>query len=87
MRAAVESGDAKKLAELIREDPGFNVNMDQNGFGRAPYCTSLAGMTVDPPLFHYSWHILTSMSMRGAWMDTLPFIGLALDAPRVFVRC
>jgi len=30
MLAAVNSGDAKKLAELIRQDPGFNVNMDQS---------------------------------------------------------
>ena len=28
MLAAVESGDAKELAELIRQDPGFKVNMD-----------------------------------------------------------
>jgi len=28
MKAAVESGDAKKVAELIRQDPGFKVNMD-----------------------------------------------------------
>ena len=28
MLAAVNSGDAKKLAELIRQDPGFKVNMD-----------------------------------------------------------
>ena len=34
MLAAVEKGDAKKLAELIRQDPGFDVNMDQNGSGR-----------------------------------------------------
>jgi len=27
MLVAVTSGDAKKLAELIRQDPGFNVNM------------------------------------------------------------
>jgi len=33
MKAAVESGDAKKVAELIRQDPGFKVNMDQNGDG------------------------------------------------------
>jgi len=33
MLAAVESGDAKKLAELIRQDPGFNVNMDLEGNG------------------------------------------------------
>ena len=32
MLAAVEWGDTKKLAELIRQDPGFDVNMDhENG--------------------------------------------------------
>jgi len=31
----MESGDAKELAELIRQDPGFNVNMDHSdGEGR-----------------------------------------------------
>jgi len=33
MRAAVESGDAKELAELMRRDPGFKVNVAQNGYG------------------------------------------------------
>ena len=33
MLAAVINGDAKKLAELIRQDPGFKVNMDQDGDG------------------------------------------------------
>jgi len=32
MKAAVLVGDAKKLAELIRQDPGFKVNMD-HGYG------------------------------------------------------
>ena len=27
MLAAVQNGDAKKVAELMRQDPGFNVNM------------------------------------------------------------
>ena len=34
MLAAVESGDAKKLAELIRQDPGFEVNMAVGGAGQ-----------------------------------------------------
>jgi len=34
MLAAVESGDAKKVAELMRQDPGFKVNMDQDEHGR-----------------------------------------------------
>ena len=33
MLAAVESGDAKELAELMRQDPGFKVNMDHTGQG------------------------------------------------------
>jgi len=28
MKASITSEDATKVAELIREDPGFNVNMD-----------------------------------------------------------
>jgi len=34
MFAAVRSGDAKKLAELMGQDPGFDVNMDQDGRGK-----------------------------------------------------
>jgi len=48
MEAAVQEGNAKKLAELMRQDPGLNVNMDQNGKG-APYCTLLAGEALRPP--------------------------------------
>jgi len=33
MLAAVESGDAKKVAEIIRLDPAFTVNLDQDGDG------------------------------------------------------
>jgi len=33
MLDAVRSGDAKKVAEMIRQDPGFDVNMDQDGNG------------------------------------------------------
>ena len=31
MLAAVEKGDVKELAELMRQDPGFDVNLDQDG--------------------------------------------------------
>lgn len=31
MLSAVKKGDAKKLAELIKQDPGFDVNMGQDG--------------------------------------------------------
>jgi len=33
MWAAVQKGDAKRLAELMRQDPGFDVNME-DGLGR-----------------------------------------------------
>jgi len=33
MLAAVKKGDAKELAELMRQNPGFDVNMDQDGIG------------------------------------------------------
>jgi len=33
MLVAVESGNAKDLAELMRQDPGFNVNMAVDGNG------------------------------------------------------
>jgi len=33
MLAAVWNGDAQKVAELIRQDPGFNVNIHQYGTG------------------------------------------------------
>ena len=33
MEAAVEKGDAKKVAELIRQDPGFKVNMAVDAYG------------------------------------------------------
>ena len=33
MEDAVKSGDAKKLAELIRQDPGFKVNQQQDEYG------------------------------------------------------
>jgi len=33
MLAAVESGDAKKVAELMRQDPGFNVNKLLDEYG------------------------------------------------------
>jgi len=33
MKAAVKKGDVKKLAELMKQDPGFNVNLALDGEG------------------------------------------------------
>jgi len=46
--AAVQNGDAKKVVELMRQDPGFKVNMGWIE-GGSPYCTTLAAKTIDPP--------------------------------------
>ena len=48
MLAAVKRGDVKELAELMGQDPSFDVNMGLDGHG-VPYCTTLAMETVDPP--------------------------------------
>ena len=34
MLAAIEKGDAEELAKLMRQDPGFDVNMALDGYGR-----------------------------------------------------
>ena len=47
MQAAVKKGDVNELAGLMRQDPGFKVNMDQDGEGWT-FCTTLAMKTVDP---------------------------------------
>jgi len=33
MKAAVKEGDAKKVAEVIRQNPGFKVNVEQGEHG------------------------------------------------------
>ena len=47
MLAAVRNGDAKELAELMRQDPGFDVNMDPDG----DECTLLHYACVDSSSF------------------------------------
>ena len=49
---AVQRGNAKKLAELIRQDPGFKVNMDHGaGFTLLHYaCDSDSRSAVIPLL-------------------------------------
>jgi len=53
MLAALESGDAKKLSELMRQDHGFNVNMVLDGHERTLLhyaCTERSGSAVIPLL-------------------------------------
>ena len=54
MLAAVEKGDAKELAKLMGQDPGFDVNeQDEDGW------TFLHLTCAGDSRFQYSWHILT----------------------------
>jgi len=46
MLAAVLDGDVRKLAELMRHDPGFSVNKRLDGDRFT--CTTLAMETLDP---------------------------------------
>ena len=48
MLAAVEKGDVKKLAELMRQGPGFNVNLD-HGNGSTLLHFGCWEATGDPP--------------------------------------
>ena len=53
MLAAVEKGDAKELAELIRQDPGFELNMGQDDNARTLLhfaCLNSKGSPVIPLL-------------------------------------
>ena len=53
MLAAIKKGDTKKLAELMRQDPGFKVNMGQNGSGQTllhSACNSDSSSAVIPLL-------------------------------------
>jgi len=53
MLVAVCQGDAKKVAKLIGQNPGFNVNMDQNAEGLTLLhnaCNGYSGSTMIPLL-------------------------------------
>jgi len=84
MEAAVKKGDVKELAELMRQDPGFKVNMD-HGFGQTLLhylCKGDSGSAAIPLLLA---HLDIDVNVKG--INGCPFILLALDAPPVFVRC
>ena len=52
MLAAVRNGDAKELAELMRQDPGFDVNMgrDEDGFTLLHYACDKSSRSAVIPL-------------------------------------
>jgi len=86
MKTAVLDGDVKELAELMSQDPGFDVNMDQYGLGLAILhhaCDGSDSSHVIPLLLAHP-DIDVNVKTKS---DRLPFIGLATGTPPVFVRC
>ena len=86
MKAAVESGDAKKVAELIRQDPGFNVNMvDGRGWTLLHHacCGTDSRSAVIPLLLAHPDIDVNAKSNGGC----TPFSWACCGSPPVFVRC
>jgi len=86
MLAAAGSGDAKKLAELIRQDPGFKVNMEVDGLGWTllhSACLDSERSAVIPLLLAHPDIDVNLKDKKGF----TPFYWLvSLDTPPVFVR-
>jgi len=87
MLAAVKAGNVKKVAELIRQDLDFKVNIDQEAsrWTLLHYaCNNDSRSAVIPFLLAHPDIDVNVKNMHGA---TPFYIGLALDPPPVFVRC
>jgi len=86
MLAAVREGDVKKLAELMRQDPGFNVNK-RDGYRRTLLhfaCYEESSSAVIPLLLaHPDIDVNAKNIYGGAPFTTL----VTMDTPPVFVCC
>ena len=86
MLAAVVDGDAKKLAKLMGQDPGFNVNK-QDGSGVTllhEACFGDGRSPVSPLLLaHPDIDVNAKNIYGGAPFTTL----VTMDTPPVFVCC
>jgi len=86
MLAAVKNGNVKELAELMRQDPGFDVNMDHgHGFTLLhEACNGDSRSAVIPILLAHPDIDVNVKNYSGG----TPFLGLVTgDTPPVFVRC
>jgi len=85
MKAAVRYGEAKESAELMRQDPGFNVNMNHGpGDTLLHHACSGDSRSAVIPLFLAHPDIDVNVKNRGGYT---PFDLVGMDAPPVFVRC
>jgi len=95
MLAAVQSGDAKKLAELMGQDPGFNVNgLDEYGWALLHYaCDSDSRSPVIPLLLAHP-DIDVNLKDQNGWtpfntaciIGTTSCVRLLLKDSRVMVN-
>jgi len=69
MKAAVRRGDARKLAELMRQDPGFNVNMavDVHGWTLLHFACSEESSSAMIPLLLAHPDIEVNEKNKGGW--------------------
>ena len=85
MLAAVESGDVKELAELMRQDPGFDVNM-LDGNGQTLLHHACSGDSSSPMIPLLLAHPDIHVNVKNNYGVT-PFTMLAVETPPVLVRC
>jgi len=86
MLAAVKKGDAKELAELMKQDPNFKVNEDR-GEGSTLLHHACLGDSRSPVIPLLLAHPGINVSAKDNSTST-PFIGLVTAGPPpVFVRC
>ena len=86
MLAAVKDGDAKKLAELMEQDPGFNVNMAVGEYGWTLLhyaCNDSKRSAVIPLLLA---HPDIDVSVKDTF-EVTPFLYACRGSPPVFVSC
>jgi len=85
---AVESGDAKKLAELMRQNPGFKVNRNQNGNMHTLLHEACYEDSRSPVIPLLLAHPDIDANAMDSYYKCAPFIMLIpKDPPPVFVRC
>ena len=85
---AVESGNAKDLAELMRQDPGFDVNMEQDGGGFTLLHNACLESHRSPVIPLLLAHPDVSVNAKSRYAGFTPFIALvAMDTTPVFGRC
>ena len=87
MLAAVINGDAKKLAELIRQDPGFKVNKGLDGFGRTLLHNACEGDSPSAVIPLLLAHPDIDVNVKDVYGGTPFFWPAGMNPPPVFVRC